>query len=40
MVVMNRTNFTISMFGGCGGLKRIHFSQFLYIDGCGGLDKT
>ena len=27
------------MFGGCGGLKRTDFWQFLMLGGCGGLER-
>ena len=40
VVILTELIFTISMWGGCGGLKRTNFSQFLCMEGVVGNEKN
>ena len=39
-MVLKELILTVSTLGGCGGLERTDFYQFLHLGGCGGIERT
>ena len=38
-MVLKELILTVSTLGGCGGLERTDFQQFLHWEDCGGLER-